>query len=176
METPMADKDSISSAFTSEEWIVLRDVAPLVSLAVASAGASGLFGTLKEAFSSSASLVEATKSENALLRALCSREEVAAAQKALRASLGDIQASDFEATRDKIAARAEDQLRTAKGILTRKGRPGDAQAFAAFVKGLAERVANAAKEGGFLGFGGERVSEGERQILARLDAALGTRA
>ena len=40
------------------------------------------------------------------------------------------------------------------------------------VKSLGKRVAEAAKEGSFLGFGGERVSEGERQMLAKLDRAL----
>jgi hypothetical protein len=38
--------------------------------------------------------------------------------------------------------------------------------------GIAERIANASKEGGFLGFGGERVSEGERQFLDRLKGLL----
>ena len=37
----------------------------------------------------------------------------------------------------------------------------DLAAYQGFVKALGERVANAAKEGGFLGIGGERVSEGE---------------
>jgi len=41
------------------------------------------------------------------------------------------------------------------------------------VRGLGERVANAAKEGAFLGFGGERVSDAERRMLAGLDDALG---
>jgi hypothetical protein len=36
-------------------------------------------------------------------------------------------------------------------------------------------VANASTEGGFLGFGGERVSEGERQFLAQLNALVGTK-
>jgi len=34
-------------------------------------------------------------------------------------------------------------------------------------------VSRASTEGGFLGFGGERVSEGERQFLSRFDAELG---
>ena len=44
----MADK----SSFTTEEWKALRDGPQLVSLAVASSGASGLIGTMKEMFSS----------------------------------------------------------------------------------------------------------------------------
>ncbi|MCX5739681.1 MAG: hypothetical protein NTZ61_14540, partial [Proteobacteria bacterium] len=52
----------------------------------------------------------------------------------------------------------------------------DLAAYQSFLKALGERVANAAKEGGFLGIGGERVSEGERQMLASLAEALGTTA
>ena len=33
---------------------------------------------------------------------------------------------------------------------------------------LAEEIANAAREGGFLGFGGERVSDGEQRFLIKL--------
>jgi hypothetical protein len=38
---------------------------------------------------------------------------------------------------------------------------------------LANRVTSAAKEGGFMGFGGERISEGERVLLGELSQALG---
>jgi hypothetical protein len=38
---------------------------------------------------------------------------------------------------------------------------------------LGNRVANAAKESSFLGFGGERVSEPERTLLAELAQSLG---
>ena len=168
----MADK----SKFTTEEWKTLRDAPHLVSLAVASSGASGLFGTIKEAFSSSAALLDGTKSESPLVQAICSKEELSAAQQSLRGSLGEIQGADFAAAREKLAALAEDQVRSALDLLAKKGDPGDAAAYARFVKALSERVAQAAKEGGFLGFGGERVSEGERQILARLSAALGSHA
>jgi hypothetical protein len=167
----MADK----SSFTAEEWKVLRDAPHLVSLAVATAGASGLVGTMKEAFSSSASLVEAMKSENPLLRAISSREEVSAAQQTLRDSAGKLKSSDFAETREQIGTLALDELRSALDVLRRKD-PADEPAYAAYVKGLGKRVSEAAKEGSFLGFGGERVSEGERQMLAKLDSALGSAA
>ena len=166
----MADK----SKFTADEWKALRDAPHLVSLAVASAGASGLIGTIKEAFSSSAALLEGTKSESPLVQAVCSKEELSAAQQGLRSNLGEIQGADFAAAREKLAALAEDQVRTALDLLATKGDPGDAAAYARFVKVLAERVAQAAKEGGFLGFGGERVSEGERTMLAAISNTLGS--
>ena len=41
---------------------------------------------------------------------------------------------------------------------------------------IAEKVANAAKEGGFLGIGGTRVSEGEIEAFAQIADALGIQA
>ena len=37
---------------------------------------------------------------------------------------------------------------------------------------VAEKAANASKEGGFLGFGGERVSAGEQAFLDQLKSVL----
>jgi hypothetical protein len=165
----MTDK----SAFSADEWQVLRDAPQLISLAIATAGASGLVGTIKEAFSSSAALVAAMKSENPLLRAISSREEISASQQSLRDLAKELKGgSDFKQTQERIAARALDTLRSALDILERKGSAGDYDAYATFVKSLGKRVAEAAKEGSFLGFGGERVSEGERQMLAKLDRTL----
>lgn len=165
----MADK----SAFTPDEWKALRDAPQLVSLAVATAGASGLIGTLKEAFTSSASLIEAMKSDNPILRAISSRDELKESQQSLRDVAQEVKDSkpDFAQTKERIATRALDTLRQALDALQRKA-PGDYDAYAGFVKSLAKRVAEAAKEGSFLGIGGERVSEGERQMLAQLDRAL----
>jgi len=161
-------------AFTPEEWKALRDVPHLVALAVAMSGASGMVGTVKEMFSSSASLVAAMKSDNELLRSIVTREEIGAAQKALRESLPQVQGGDLASARQKLGTLALERVRAAIAILSEKS-PADAEAYRSFVKGLGERVASAAKEGGFLGFGGERVSEDERTMLASLGAALGTK-
>ena len=40
--------------------------------------------------------------------------------------------------------------------------------------GVAANVAKAAKEGGFLGIGGTRISEGEKEAFAQIAEALGT--
>jgi hypothetical protein len=157
--------------FTSEEWSTLREAPQVVALAVAMSGASGLVGTLKEAFSSSVALVEGTRSDNELIRSLSSREEISASQQSLRANLP--QGQGFADAKEKLSALAVEKARAAMEILRRKGAESDAEAYRGFVKGVGERVAKSAKEGGVLGFGGERVSEAERQMLASLDGALG---
>jgi len=160
--------------FTNEEWTTLRDAPQVVALAVAMSGASGIVGTLKEAFSGSVALVEGTKSESELIRTLTAREEISAGQQTLRASLPQPQGGGLDEAKQKLAALAVEKARAAMEILRRKGDAQDAEAYRAFVKGIGERVAKSAKEGGVLGFGGERVSEPEKQMLASLDGALGT--
>jgi hypothetical protein len=157
--------------FTPEEWSTLRDAPQVVALAVAVSGASGMIGTLKEAFSSSAALVGGMKSESDLIRALTARDEISAGQQTLRDSLPQTQRIDD--AKQALSALAVEKARAAMEILRRKGATTDADAYRGFVKGIGERVAQAAKEGGFLGIGGERVSEGERDVLAKLDGALG---
>ena len=45
-------------------------------------------------------------------------------------------------------------------------------AFKAWLGAIAERVAEASKEGGFLGFGGVQVSDAEKATLAEIAGAL----
>src|SRR3954452_20274712 len=51
----------------------------------------------------------------------------------------------------------------------------DAPSFKAWLKHVAEEVAEAASEGGFLGFGGVKVTDAERASIQEVAAALGTR-
>ncbi len=51
-------------------------------------------------------------------------------------------------------------------------RPPRTPAFKAWLEDLARRVAEASKEGGFLGFGGVQVSDAEKATLAEISAAL----
>ena len=59
-------------------------------------------------------------------------------------------------------------------IVTAKASPEDAEAYRAWLWDAAREAANAAKEGGFLGFHAVRVSEGEQRMLDKLEDALGT--
>jgi hypothetical protein len=57
-------------------------------------------------------------------------------------------------------------------ILKAKASPEESDAYRKLIYGVAEQVANAASEGGFLGFGGTRVSAGEESFLAELRETL----
>jgi hypothetical protein len=59
-------------------------------------------------------------------------------------------------------------------ILDAKASPEEAREYKEWAMQIAESVAKAAKEGGFLGIGGTRVSEGEKEAFAQIADALGT--
>ena len=134
---------------------------------------SGLWGLLKETFASGRALMEAKTSPNAsgLSKAVVSDIETSegrsAAQEFVKGRLRG-------AKREEIKQRALDALRSAAAIVDQKA-PSDAAAYRAWLLYIANNVAEASKEGGFLGFGGVAVSEAEKATLAEIAAALGTR-
>jgi restriction endonuclease Mrr len=64
------------------------------------------------------------------------------------------------------------QLKAVAELLDRKA-ASDAEEFKRWLLSVAQRVAEAANEGGFFGFGGERVSEAEKQTINQIAFNLG---
>ena len=73
---------------------------------------------------------------------------------------------------EEIKDRALDELRRTAAILDAKA-PNDAKAFKNWLNHIADLVAEAGTEGGFLGFGGVKVTDAERATLAEISTALG---
>jgi hypothetical protein len=65
-----------------------------------------------------------------------------------------------------------EELRAANALVTEKATPEEAAAFREWILSAAQRAADAAKEGGFMGFRAERVSEGEQRMLDKLGEVL----
>jgi hypothetical protein len=66
-----------------------------------------------------------------------------------------------------------DEISRANEIVSAKASPEEAEAYRAWIMGCAQNAADAAKEGGFMGFHAERVSQGEKDMLEQLRSALG---
>src|SRR5215218_2308594 len=66
-----------------------------------------------------------------------------------------------------------EELRGVNELVTAKATPQEAEAFRRWLVAAAQAAADAAKEGGFMGFGAEQVSAGEKQMLDQVRAALG---
>jgi hypothetical protein len=154
--------------FTEQELAALSDAPHMAGIAVMIAGSSGIFGSLKEAAIAAQSVYHGSESSNELIRSLSSKETMQAAGERIRAEMGDYGNQD---PRTYVRDRAVAKVRQAAAILRAKA-PGDLGSYSEWVLSVCDKVANAAKEGGFLGFGGTRVSEGEEAAIADIRGAL----
>jgi hypothetical protein len=157
--------------FSAEQWRALRNAPQLVAFATAAAGNSGLLGSLSEGMAAASAFAEAARANNRLITELLAAAEIRAAREdvlsVLRSATGDA-AVDLQLQDAAIAA-----VQASLDALNATQATGDDADFRKMLAWLAEKVANASREGDFLGFGGERVSEGERRFLARLYRLIG---
>ena len=154
--------------FSASEWNNLRDTQYLVGFATVMAGSSGL-GTIKELIALSQGIIENQSSDIPLIRDLTSKGEMEAAQNSLRQSMGGVQSKPSP---DMLRQRAIDQAKSCVHTLETRAGKQEADAYRRMLYNIAERVANAAREGGFFGFGGQQVSDAERSFLDELRNAL----
>jgi hypothetical protein len=85
-----------------------------------------------------------------------------------------IDQSELRGSVPNIAEVADKRLRDAMGVLTPKATPEEIDDYKKFVMTVAQAVASAHKEGGFLGIGGTEISDAENQALDEISAALGS--
>jgi hypothetical protein len=160
---------STKTDFTSEEWETCRNAPYLAAAAVMMAGRSGIFGSIKEVFVTAHTLYESTSSDSPLIKALSTPEEVKRGQEFVSTQ---VSFRDAAQAPQKLHRLAVEQCQTAIGLLRQKGDLAEAERYKHWVLEIAQKVANAAKEGAFFGLGGERVSEAEQAVLTDLAAAL----
>ena len=65
-----------------------------------------------------------------------------------------------------------EELKGVDRLVTAKATPEEVEAFRRWLLAAAQAAADAGKEGGFMGFGGEQVSAGEQRMLDQVRAAL----
>ena len=162
------------AAFTAEEWNEVLGGVFMAGFAVTAADPSGLWGLLKESFASGRALMEAKSSVSGseLSKAIVSDLETSEGRSAAQDYVkGRLQGAKGE----EIKQRAIAALRSAAATVDQKA-PSEAAAYKAWLLQIANNVAEASKEGGFLGFGGVDVSDAEKVTLSEIAAALGTRA
>jgi hypothetical protein len=156
--------------FTTEEWSQVLGSVMMAGAAVTLADPSGLIGLTKEGFASGSALVAARndRNANALIKSVVSDFETpegrAAARGIIQSRLAGKQASEMKG----IVLEA---LGQSAAPVDAKA-PEDAAGFKVWLGQISERVANAASEGGFMGFGGVKVSDAEKAILEEISTAL----
>jgi hypothetical protein len=90
-------------------------------------------------------------------------QEVVAEARQRKNPLHDFRAGGALAGREIL-----EELAAVNRVVSAKATPEEAGAFRGWLQTAAEEAANAAKEGGFLGFHAERLSEGEQRMLDKL--------
>jgi hypothetical protein len=142
--------------FNAEEWSIVAE-APLQAGARVAAAERGGAVHEKLAISRVYAAARELRGESALL------DELVASPPSI----------DLEQMRGAGVAAGNERVRAALAILQAKATPEDVDTYKGFVLAVVQTVAEALREGGFLGIGGEEVSEREQAALDEIGAVLG---
>ena len=148
--------------FSDEEWTRIRRAPIVAGVAISLADPGGPIELAKE---TAATLRSATlpPSQEELLASVAL--DVQAMAQHRQNPLGDFKPRGGE--------QVLEELKGVNQLVTAKATPEEAEAFRRWLLAAAQAAADAGKEGGFLGFGAERVSAGERRMLDQVRTVLG---
>src|SRR5215213_4189305 len=162
-EEPMTTK----ADFTDEEWSRLKRAPFVAGMAISLADPGGPIEALKETSATLKTVRAAGPGGRGELVGALAREVVEDAGHR-KNPLGGFKPSKGANAGEEILG----ELREVNRIVSDKATPDDAAAMRKWLLEAAQEAANAAKEGGFMGFHAERVSEGEQRMLDSLNEAL----
>jgi hypothetical protein len=147
------------AAFNAEEWSTVVNGPLYAGMYVISADRGG---TIRESLAMSRVYQEARQhhGESELLDALMTSPPA-------------IDPEHLGRHGENIASVTAGELQNAVGILQAKATGVEVDAYKRFVMTVAQAVASAHKEGGFLGIGGKEISDNENRILDEISTALG---
>ncbi|HEY6762830.1 MAG TPA: hypothetical protein VI318_25230 [Baekduia sp.] len=154
--------------FTDEEWARLKRSPFVAGMGISLADPGGPIEAFKETSATLKSVIAAAErgEHGDLVREVASEDTDEARHH--KNPLGG-----FKPTKGATAGvEILDELRAVNSIISAKASADDAAAFRAWLMETAQAAANAAKEGGFMGFHAERVSAGEQRMLDSLREAL----
>ena len=150
--------------FTEDEWTRLKRGPFIAGLAISLADPGGPIEAIKET-AAALKTVTAAAGSGALVGALAS--EVSEEARNRKNPLAGFKPKGALAGQEIL-----DELRAVNEIVSQKATPEEAEAYRGWLLEAAKESAEAAKEGGFLGFRAERVSEGEQRMLDQLAGVL----
>ena len=149
------------------DWGRVVGAPMLAGIAVTAADPGGLWGAVKESAATAGALRDG-KGSNPLVDAVIAAYGTSEGRDLARGVLrAEVQGRAPAA----VAEAALAELGAVMALVTAKA-PDAAPGFRDWLKAVAARVAEAGTEGGFLGFGGEKVSAAEAATLEKLAATL----
>ena len=153
--------------FTDEDWTRLKRAPFVAGMAISLADPGGPIEAFKETKATLKTVQSAQAGDRGELPAAIANEVVAEAQQRQN-PLGGFKPTSGAAAGTEIL----DELRAVGQIVSEKASPEEVEAVREWLLATAQAAADAAKEGGFMGFHAERVSEGEQRMLDKLAEVL----
>jgi len=157
----------MKDSFTPEEWNTLISAPMMVSYAVAGAAPGGGIAFVKEMKAVADAIYDAGEQypKGSLIEAVVSQ---------IKANATD----QYEGPKQKVSAgeikeKALEVCRQVNQISQSKASVEESDSYKGWLLAVAQKVAEASKEGSFLGFGGTRVNDSEAAALSEIAAALG---
>lgn len=160
------------SDYTQDEVEKLMAAPMVVSMYVMGSSLSGPIGLVKEMMAGVNTAIEAGKqaAPDSLFHELWSEQNMKVQQDKMQQETKESTAG--AQNMDQAKAKMLDELKASVGIVSAKGSPEEVAAFKKLLSEAAANVANAAKEGGFMGIGGTLVNDAEKSALSDLQSAL----
>jgi hypothetical protein len=149
--------------FTDEEWQRLGRAPLVAGMAISFADPGGPIEAVKETNAALRTVLQAAESGDHGDFVQGVATDVAEQARHRHNPMAGFKPRGADA-RDEIL----EELRKVEALLVAKTTPEEADQFREWLKQAAQSTARAAKEGGFLGFNAERVSENEQQMLETL--------
>ena len=170
---------SIKDSFTDDEWFLLGSMPGMIGAAMSNAAPSGIIGTIKEMSAAMRASTQAKYDhpESELINSLMTKaenwneanEKVADYRERSQERIKSANVT----SREELQNMALEDCRSAATLVDERCSEAEALAYRQWTISVARSVAEAAKEGSVLGFGGERISAPERELLQRIDTTLG---
>ena len=155
---------STKADYSANEWDLLRTAPMMAAILVVSASPSGPIRLMKEEAAAGKMILEAADSaKTPLLKSLA--EDMKSSFFIPKAPPGASQAAVQQA--------ATEILQRTSELLGKKAAPEEATEMKQWLAQIAQKTAEAATEGGFLGFGGTLVSDEEKAAIAKVNSSLG---
>lgn len=167
-----------SEKYTTEEWKTISSVPQAVGAVMASASFSGLIGSGKEMLANVRALMNAKTeyANNGLIQEILpdakDRSKAMEKAKEQRTFLMDRIKENNIKDSEQLSKLILEDCKKSIELIEAKEDANVVSDYKKWVLAIAEKVANSAKEGDFLGFGGERFSEKEQKLYRELKTIL----
>lgn len=161
---------SVRDQYAPQDWARVVGAPMLAGIAVTAADPGGLWGAVKESAAVAGTIAKANApgAENPLIDEIVAAYQTAAGRDMAR---GVLKSEAKGRKPGEVVAAAVAELGAVMALVVAKT-PEAAPGFRDWLNDIAARVAEAGTEGGFLGFGGEKVSAAETATLERIAGAI----